>query len=591
MFSFRQKILISYAVVFLLFIGLIYPFSTRTVHKIARKAMEDRASELIADIQSTPNNEALIKRLKEEKALLFFRVSVITDERKVLYDSHTKRLLGPRFSQEFIVSHPEVLEAFREGIGYHEDYSDLLGQKLSYMAVAFDFHGKTYVLRTAFPFRYVSEITGDFEIGFLVSSTAILLLFSTMSWFLINYLTSPIQQIIRAIRPYQEGLTMTVPEIHLRSMGTRDEIGQLAETLNSLSIKIKKHIETLTQERNEKEAVLESLVEGVVAVDREMVVQYANQKALKLLGFEREKLIDQSFSVTEQHKCYTLLSSCQRDSQVKNDTLQIKREGQKLFLDIVAAPTKDGTGAILVLQDKTADYKLLEMRKDFIANASHELKTPITIIRGFAEMLHDNPDLPKSTFSELTSKIVRNCKRMTNLIKDLLTLTDVENIPDIRLRDCNLYELIQGCTRTVLEVFPDAQISIKKPENEETYLIADPHLMELAFLNLIENAAKYSTPPAEIHIDIHFKNSHCIELIIADKGIGIPQADLEFIFQRFYTVNKAHSQKLGGSGLGLSIVETIIEKHFGKISVASEVGKGTTFTILLPVDLKKSPLN
>ena len=109
---------------------------------------------LIEKIQTAPNDEALIRRLKEQKALVFFRISVINNERKVLYDSHTKRILGPRFSQEYVVEHPEVFDAFKMGRGYSEDYSELLGQKFAYLAIAFDFHGKTYVLRTAFPYKY-----------------------------------------------------------------------------------------------------------------------------------------------------------------------------------------------------------------------------------------------------------------------------------------------------------------------------------------------------------------------------------------------------------------------------------------------------
>lgn len=584
MFSFRQKIFISYLIVFLVFLGLMYPFANRTVKRIAIKAMEDRATELIEKIQYAPNNDALIRRLKELKPLTFFRMSVISDERKVLYDTHTKRLLGPRFSQEYVVSHPEVMEALDHGVGFHEDYSDLLEQKFYYMAKTFDFHGKTYVMRTAFPFKYVAEMNHDFELGFLALSTAILLLFSLMTWFIINHLTSPIQQIVKAVKPYQEGLTPTIPEIKLKSTNPHDDFGKLAFTLNSLSVKIQKHIDSLTEERNEKKAVLESLVEGVIAVDNNMQVTYANNMALKILKMGHEALIGQNFSITGQPTCQSLLLSCQKEHKPLTDTLQIVHDDIKHFFDIVAAPKTDNTGAILVLQDMTSHYKLLEMRKDFIANASHELKTPITIIRGFAETLHDNPELPKETYLEATTKIVNNCKRMTALIKDLLILTDVENIPEFRLIECDLNELVEKCCNTVKDVYPDANIVIEKPEGEDMHLLADPHLIELALNNLIENAAKYSNGPAKIDIKMNKENGW-IKLSIADQGIGIPQADVEHIFERFYTVNKAHSRKLGGSGLGLSIVQTIITKHFGKISATSEVDKGTTFTVLLKTRL------
>lgn len=584
MFSFRQKIFISYVILFLVFIGLMYPFANRTVRKIAIKAMEERAAELIEKIQYAPNNDALIRRLKELKPQIFFRMSVITDERKVLYDTHTKRLFGPRFSQEYVVNHPEVMEALEHGVGFHEDYSDLLAQKFYYLAKAFQFHGKTYVMRTAFPFKYVAEMNHDFELGFLALSTAILSLFSLMTWFIINHLTSPIQQIVNAVKPYQEGTTATIPEIKLKSTNPKDDFGKLALTLNSLSTKIQKHIDSLTQERNEKKAVLESLVEGVIAVDDNMQVSYANTMALKILDMTHDELVGQNFSVAGQATCQSLLLSCQKEHKPLTDTLQIVRDEIKYFYDIVAAPKTDNTGAILVLQDMTSHYKLLEMRKDFIANASHELKTPITIIRGFAETLHEHENLPRETYLDVTSKIVNNCKRMTALIKDLLILTDVENIPEFRLIECDINDLVEKCSSMVQQIYQDAHITIEKPENEDMHLLADPHLIELALNNLIENAAKYSKPPAQIDIKMAKENGW-IKLTIADKGIGIPPADLEHIFERFYTVNKAHSRKLGGSGLGLSIVHTIITKHFGKISATSEVDKGTTFTVLLKTRL------
>jgi two-component system phosphate regulon sensor histidine kinase PhoR len=586
MLSFRQKIFLSYLVVFLAFLVGLYPFATRTVQKIATQAMYDSSQALIEKIQTAPNDKALIRRLKEQKALFFFRISVVNNERKVLYDSHTKRILGLRFSQEYIVEHHEVLEAFRTGRGYNEDYSELLGQKFAYLAIAFDFHGKPYVLRTAFPYKYVTELTHDFERGVIALAAAILMLFSLMTWFIINHLTSPIHQIIKAINPYQQGETHGVPLIELNSLSKTDEFIKLAGTLNSLSIRIQSHIANLIQERNEKEAILESLGEGVIAVDVHRVITYANNMACKLL--ENTHLVGRSFSdlsdeIQHSQTFQALLLNCQAQNKVLTDAVQIKHDSQRLYLDLVAAPKKENSGAIVVLQDMTAHYKLLDMRKDFIANASHELKTPITIIRGFAETLHDNPDLPPETFKEVTSKIVRNCLRMNNLIKDLLTLTDVENLPASRLIHCDVHEIIKNCCESVKEVHRNAQIMIEKRGDQEMTLEADPHLLEHAFINLIDNAAKYSVAPPQITIYLQAEEDKII-VKVADKGIGIPATDLENIFQRFYTVDKAHSRKMGGSGLGLSIVETIVEKHFGHITVQSEIGVGTVFTVRLPIN-------
>ena len=580
MFSFRQKIFVSSALLFFLFIILLFPFVSNWVHHILMKSMEDRVTEVIENIKEAPNNEALIRRLKDQKSLVFFRVSVISHEHKLLYDSHVKRILGPKFSQNYIVDHPEVLLAFRYGVGFKEDYSNILSQKFAYFAKAFDFHGKVYVLRTAFPHQYVNDITHNFEIGFLVFAATILLLFCLMIWFIIHYLTRPIQKIIQTIRPYQLGLQPQLPEIDISSLNPRDDFAKLAGTLNILSANVQAHINTITSERNEKEAILESLVEGVVAVDENLNVTYANHMAYKLISFESENIVGSSFKDLQQPKCLDLIQNCRKQQEPLTDTLKLNCGSKKLYLDLVAAPKKGNKGAVIVIQDKTQQYKLSEMRRDFIANASHELKTPITIIKGFAEALHDNPELEKDVQKGVTAKIVKNCDRMSALIKDLLTLADVENIPSSRLSVCHIETLINRSVSFVKDLFPEAQVTLNKSHDEIT-LTVDQELLDLALVNLVQNAAKYSASPAQITIDLIDEVNNVV-IKVSDKGLGIPEIDQEHIFDRFYTVDKAHSQKMGGSGLGLSIVKTIVEKHHGTITLESTFGKGSSFIINLP---------
>jgi len=588
MFSFRQKIFATYVFVILILIALIYPFSQRTVKNIVIKGMEDRTTELIAKIRNVPSNDALIRKLKESKAIIFFRISAITNERKLLYDSHTKRILGPRFSQAFIVSHPEVLEAFKKGSGYNEEYSDILEQEFAYFAKAFDFHGKTYVLRTSFPLRYVEEVTKDFQMFFLISAIVILLLFSAMTWFIIHYLTRPIQQIITTVKPYQEGSSPFVPQIELRPKNRSDEFGQLANILNSLSIKIRRQIESVTTERNEKKAVLESLVEGVVAVDNQMIITYINSMAAKLLEIESERVLDTTASSLNQKECFTLLVKCQKENAVLHGTIELKRRRKTLYLDIVAAPKTDKTGAILVLQDKTQHNKIIAMRKDFVANASHELKTPIQIILGFAETLHDNPNLSPKVYGEITGKIVKNCHRMNMLIKDLLILTDIEHIPESRLLHCDLVDCAKNVIGTMEDRYPEAQIVLECDQTENYTISADPKLIELCLTNLVANGVKYSPDAAEITITLS-KNKKWVIIAVKDKGMGIESSEIENIFQRFYrSENSRSNKKIGGSGLGLSIVEMIVSKHFGKIIVDSVVGEGSTFFVYLPRERETS---
>jgi two-component system phosphate regulon sensor histidine kinase PhoR len=582
--SFGKKIIISYFLGFILFMAAFYPLAINLVKEIVSNSIYERSYQLIEKIQDAPTDAALVQKLKDQRYLIFFRVSLITDERKLLYDSYTKRLLGPGYTQKLAL-HPEVEEAFREGYGLHVGDSKLLRQRFVYIAESFDFHGKTYVLRIAFPYSFVDELARDVEIGFVCLAFFALLLFSLMTWFIIHRLTMPIQTIIQDLKPYQSGQVSTLPKIEVPKGSSEDDLVKLALTLNSLSETMQNHINSLEKERNEKEAVLESLVEGVVAVDSNMIVTYANITALKLLNVQKADLIGQPFASVQHKQCLELLVKCQAERRPLTDTLIIKRESEsKIHLDLVAAPKKESDGAVLVMENKSEHYRLIEMRKNFVANASHELKTPITIIRGFAETLQDNPNLPVETCNHIMGKIVNNCKRMATLIKNLLTLTDVEHMNQSRMLDCNLSILMNNCCQTLRDLHTNALVNFEKHTDQSISLMADPLLLEMAFMNLLENAAKYSESPAQVTVSL-FKEYKWAKLVIADKGVGIPEADLEHIFQRFYTVNKAHSRKLGGAGLGLSIVETIIEKHRGKISVVSELGVGTAFTVHLPLSL------
>jgi two-component system phosphate regulon sensor histidine kinase PhoR len=236
---------------------------------------------------------------------------------------------------------------------------------------------------------------------------------------------------------------------------------------------------------------------------------------------------------------------------------------------------------VLVLQDMSSHYQALEMTRDFVANASHELKTPITIIRGFSETLQDNPDLSDEQVHFITGKIVSNTIRMTDLIGDLLHLSEIENIEHMELEECDLPLILGDCKAMILEVFPQADMTIESVGDAPFELLSSPQLLEHLFHNLLSNAAKYSEAPAKISIKVSRQGSKFM-ISIADNGMGIPKESLAHLFTRFYTVDKAHSKAKGGSGLGLAIVQTIVERVGGSISVESELHKGTTFTVILP---------
>ena len=582
--SFRKKVILSQIVTFLIFFATLFPFVEKMAERLVRDSLIESTTDLKKIIEKAQTEQEFIEILKKQQYYVFFRVGIINDKGLVIFDTHLGRLLGDKFEPYYPTEHNEVKEALEKGVGYVVARSDTFKTKFAYVAESFQFQGKTYVLRTAFPFRQIQDLSQNFEIGVLIFSFVVLLFFNILIWFIFNRLTRPIREIIYAITPYQRGEQPELPEITLtKTTGPSDDFQRLASTFNSLSKRIQDKIDDLKAERNEKEAILESLGEGVIAVNEKMTVLYINYIACKMLGISRKNVLDKPLGNHEElmQKCKELLLQSQESRNIATMSLSFGLE-RKTYIDLIAAPKAQGTGAIIVLQDKTSHYRVLEIGKDFVANASHELRTPITIIKGYAETLHEMPDLSKEQFYEITDKIGRSCTRMENLVNNLLTLADIENIPESRFQECDLVTILENCRHTLLAVYSDAQIHIEKTL-DSLIVGADGGLLELALINLLDNAAKYSEPPAKITIQIATSDEEEVTIRIQDQGKGIPPEDLEHIFERFYRVDKTHSRRLGGAGLGLSIVKTIISKHDGTITATSELGKGTTFIITLPL--------
>jgi len=584
--SFRQRLFFSQITIFLLFLFLLFPFGQSVVSQMMRHALEETAYDLIYQLSEQKDEAGMIQYLKSQEQYIFYRISVLNDQCQLIYDTHFFRELQGRYDKANCASeHPEIVEALDTGTGYAVSWSPTFNKKFAYVAVRFDLGGKTYVVRSAFPFTQLQVLNRNFQIGLFTIDLFFLILFSISTWFMFSRLSQPIHDIISAIKAYQEGKVDTIPEIQLKRPSD-DDFNRLAGTLNSLSEKVRSQIRSVVEERNEKEAILESLVEGVIAVDAAGMIRYVNFIGSKMIGISKRHLIGKPFPDGKDQprgelmrKCLAMLNASQEQNTIITDSIALG-EGQKVYLDLIAAPKPYQSGAIIVFQDKSSHYRVIEMGKDFVANASHELRTPITIIKGFAETLQDIPDISPDMLRDITEKIVRNCQRMDTLVKNLLTLADIENVPETRFQECDIGALIENCRHMLLSVYSEATVEIHK-EKEQMLAPADPDLLELAIMNLLDNAAKYSKPPARITVSIA-ETGEELKVSIGDQGIGIPEEDIDQIFDRFYTVNKAHSRRLGGAGLGLSIVKTIIEKHEGTITVASILGKGTTFTIHLP---------
>jgi two-component system phosphate regulon sensor histidine kinase PhoR len=427
--------------------------------------------------------------------------------------------------------------------------------------------------------HYPTNSKNDIKFLVLKFVTFSFLVYTSISYGIVNYWTRPIQKILKAIVPYQEGKEEMPPKIDLKIHSQDADMYQLASTLNALRQRIHNQIENLVGQTQETQGILESLAEGIIAVDVSAKVIFINQAALNVLAVTKLSVIGKSLKDLNHPlalSCHDYLLQTLQTSEQAFQKLSIHPFHFRLSTSLLP----NHRGALLVLQDKTADYKMVEIGKDFIANASHELRTPITIIRGYAETLQDLPDMTEEMSREIVSKIVKTCGRLDSLVKSLLNLANIENFSKDRFKKVNLNYLIENCSHIITTAHPQTTLEIKEKQTQ-LYVNADADLLELAILNLLENAVKYSIGAAFIDLEI-IANQQSIDIHIQDKGIGIFEEDLPHIFERFYTADKARSRKKGGTGLGLSIVKTVIDKHDGQVTVTSTPGQGSKFSISIP---------
>lgn len=585
-FRYRQKILLSQILLFLSIFALSIPFIEKGLISVQEHALARGATKMIKDLSSCPNEEAMISSVRSMHGDIFYKVVLYSDSASAVAISNVG-ILGDEtlfFDKALAV----VKRALQEDGVELTSFLSSDGEEFLSLAMPFVFHEKHYVLLGAFPFGPVKLFIESFNFWFIFVCFSAVIIFSVFTFMIFKRLHRPISAMVSAIEGYSAGQKDAIPKI-LKDVDFSDDedLGRLSETIVSLHDKVQKQMLDLSYAKDEREAILESLCEGVIAVDASMNLAYVNFIGAKMLGVSKRGLIGKHFDehLSQRHdvlitKCKELLLSAMSHKSVVTDSIAIENAA-KVYYDLIASPTAGYGGAIVVIQDRSSQQKVLEMGKDFIANASHELRTPITIIKGFAETLQDMKEMPHDMLSSIVEKIVRNCERMENLVSNLLTLADLENLSISAYASCDIIPLVENCMEIVRAVYPDATIDLHSPR-QKILITGDGSILELAIINLLTNAAKYSKGPAIIHVKLTL-DADDVCITISDQGIGIPSEDLEHIFERFYTVDKAHSRKLGGAGLGLSLVKTIIEKHHGMIEVASTLGSGTTFTIHLPL--------
>lgn len=407
----------------------------------------------------------------------------------------------------------------------------------------------------------VSSLVVTVMIGFVISKS----------------ITDPINEVTKKATLLAEGDFNQLVDIK-----SEDEIGSLSSTFNFLAGELKRSISEISREKSKLEAIINYMEDGLIAINAEGRIIHSNPKAIKMLSngdqFDDDVIGD----------LLSIYNSGRIDSDVGSKNISAK--GRVLKVNFAPFLDEDSkrVGIIFVLQDITDAERLENMRREFVANVSHELKTPITSIKSYTETILDGrvDDLEiQKTFLEVVNT---EADRMSRLVSDLLELSNFDS-QSVKLKK-QLYTMDDIIDNCILKIKVTAdqkkQTIIKHYHHPSIQAYLDKDKIEQVVLNILSNAIKYSSEAGNIDIELRpGEKPGEFDLVVIDSGMGIPEEDLERIFERFYRVDKARSRALGGTGLGLSIAKEIIEAHEGSIRIESEYNYGTKVTITLPLDV------
>ena len=511
------------------------------------------------------------------------RITVVTADGRVLADSAEDAR-----KMENHANRPEIQQAFASGGGRAVRHSATLGRDLVYLALRHQPpSGGPVVLRLALPLKHIDDALAEFRRQLLAASLVILLAAGAISLLVSRAFSMRIERLKIFSQRVANGDFRPLP---VESGG--DELSELTRALNGTAAHLEQTIRSLTDERNRSSAILRSMVEGVAVISAEERILFSNQAFSQILGLDLPQCEGRRVvEVTRESDLLGVVKQVLAKRETVHSEVVMGTLRPRSFA-ITAGPVvgpdpgkgrPDTTGAVLVLHDISELRRLERVRRDFVANVSHELRTPLTAIQGFAETLLGGAIDDQENRGRFLEIIRDHARRLARLTDDLLKLSEIEaDRMELEFRPVGVAELIDDCAETtrlrveerhhILQVdYPDGLPPVRGDRNRLAEVL----------LNLLDNAVQYTPPGGQVTVRARAVEG-AVQITVSDNGIGIPQADQERIFERFYRVDVARSREVGGTGLGLSIAKHIVEAHGGQLWVESTVGQGSDFHFSIP---------
>ena len=508
------------------------------------------------------------------------RITLIGHDGLVLGDSES-----PPSEMDNHLNRPEVIFAKRNGtFGTTLRFSQTLNQDMMYVAVNVEtLNGKLGFLRLALPLTVVNLQIQSLRNKIYMSGGLIGFGLLLIAYYLAYRVLSPISKVTR--RAY----AIAQEQYHVRLPKKRFDIGQLSEIINEFALGGQQRIDELTKSRNYLAAVLSGLTEGVIAFDLEQKVLHVNEAALGMLSLNVEQVLNKSFydlPVSRQFKA--VVEKCLIDHKSELATVRFGDQTFECSCLQMTPSAAESAGGIMVLEDITEKMHLEKVRSDFVANASHELKTPISAIRGLAETIIDDSKMPDDVFRRFITRIKSQAIHLDSIVQDLLHLSKFDSSdPAKHARRLDLADLARRVYVDKSYDAGDAGLNFDLViESEPLEIDGDAEALNQLIVNLVDNAIKYNKDGGKVEMKL-YKRGLIGLLQVEDTGIGISSDEKERIFERFYRVDKARAKAAGGTGLGLAIVKHIAQAHKGSVTVDSQLEKGSVFSVNIPLAEKK----
>ncbi len=507
------------------------------------------------------------------------RITVVLSHGKVAGDSEK----NPSVMDNHL-DRPEIVSAFSKKTGRSIRYSSTLGKKMMYVAIpVLSAEGISAVIRASLPITAVDKEIRRIQVGIALGGLFIAVLATIVSYFISRRITRPIEEMRLSSEKFAKGeLGHRLPQ-----PGT-SELDTLAKAMNKMASELEIKIGSINTQRNEYEAVLSSMIEGVIALDTNENILNINQAAADIFNCSPNLKGVSILEAVRNTELHSFLKDAIVNRKTKESDIKIFKNKEYIInirSTLLYGSNKKPIGTLVVFNDVTTIRQLESMRRDFVGNVSHELKTPLTAIKGFVETLLNGAVENIDDTKRFLSIIEKHVNRLNLIIDDLLELSKIEQMDErseINFIETRLKDVIENAVSLCREKANAKQIKIEPEYSEEISARIDVYLLEQAFINLLDNAIKYSNSDSTITINLE-RVENKIKINFKDRGHGIAKKHIDRLFERFYRVDKARSRDAGGTGLGLAIVKHIIRAHGGHITVDSTVGKGSVFEINLPV--------